>query len=222
MKSFLKNILLILLAVGFIFLLTFFFLKETLFPKDFFSQKNIQQIESLVSEEKDFPKKEFITPDEKLKFVYPSNWVEATDTKNFQEGIPKEAREKYKFKNLFLASRIKNDIFYGLTVTEGFFDLKNTPQEIIDIMKEINDKEGITTEIIEIETKEKEAFFRALYAKKSSPNNIFYSKEKILLVDYDQNNKKAYFISFVFSRENKNEKIEKEINEILESIQLIK
>jgi hypothetical protein len=146
-------------------------------------------------------KKEFISPDGKLKLTYPDDWTE----------MPKESLESFtrglkKAKILFLAQKFKLEkAAFALLIVQEYGNGKNQEEIIAELKKEAKEKGG-EMEVLN----SKENYFEARYKRK---NSTFLSKEKII---FSEN--KFYLVS-IFSLEKDWPEFEKEANEILASIQ---
>ena len=162
--------------------------------------------------------KEFISPDEKLKMKYPSDWIEMKDEKILEQIIPKEEAEKYGLKNLFLAQKFREGKYGQLKVTELTLEEEETIELLIEKMKESNLQQGWEMEIIKSEIKDNEAIFETKYQK---PDRLdTHSKEKIIIPESQEEKKKAFLIVFMcFDKDW--EEFEKEADDIIRSAHLI-
>ncbi len=214
-----KIILILLLALGILFFVITSYLEVKIFGNRSFSfKKELSEIESLIPEEgeSEVQYKKFISPDGKLELEYLSDWIEVKDKESLSEAVPEEAKEKYNLETLFLASKLKKQVFSNLVVSEGFFGPEKDFEQIVNIMEEINQKEGLEMKIIKFEVKDNECIFEAAYTKIGSYRAN--SKEKIILLD-QEDKKKAYMIAFVAHAQDWQD-FEEEVNNILNSTKL--
>ncbi len=183
----------------------------------------ISQIEGLSSEqifksqtEKENTKK-FISPDKKLKIEYSLKWIE-TPSESLERIVPNEQIQKYNLTNLLLAQRFEiSGEFAQLIVDQAFFDIEKSFEQIINEMQKANLEQGWNMEIIESKTGNNQITFEARYEKNKS--HSVYSKEKIIFLEPEESNKKAYLISFV-TLDKDWLKFKQEANKIFDSIQL--
>lgn len=150
--------------------------------------------------------KEFISPDEKLKFQYSSDWTE----------MPKEAWQETintEGKILFFASKFKIEklVFSSLVAQE--LNWEGNIEEFIEKMKKETKEKGGEMKILNQEIKNQEAVLKVRYQKGEKTN--FISKEKIILGEG-----KIYLIS-IFSPERFWPEFDQEADEILNSVQLL-
>lgn len=220
MWKLIKIILILLLALGILFFVIISYLDvKMLGDKTSSFEKDLSKIESLIpEEEKDkIQYKKFITPDGKLELEYLSDWIEIKDKESLSGAVSEEIKEKYNFKTLFLASNLKKQVISNLIVSEGFFGPEKDFEQILDIMKEANQKEGLEMEIIKSEVENNECVFEAVYIKTGSLRAS--SKEKIILLN-QEGEKKAYMIAFVVHAKDWQE-FEEEANNIINSAKLV-
>ena len=153
-------------------------------------------------------KKEFISPDGKLKLEHHSDWMETPkeSLENLNEEPIKEGGV------LFLAQKFKLEktAFAILIVQE--LEKKENIEELIEGFKNATKEKGGEIEIISLNIKENDGYFEAKYKREDS---IFRSKEKIIF-----RGDKFYLIS-IFALEKDWSEFESEANEILGSAQLI-
>lgn len=217
-----KIIFIVLIVFGIFLLISYYLGKQQLGGSYlFFSQKDFSQIESLISQEgkeEEIFSKEFISPDKKLKLQYFSDWIEIRDKEALEEIVPKEAKEKYNLKTLFFAGKLKKQSFSQLIVSEGIFEAEKSFEEIIDIMKESAQKEGWEMEIIKSEIKANQNVFEARYKK--IDRYALHSKEKIILLDQKEEERKVYLIALIVYEKDW-PAFEEEVNNIIDSAQLI-
>jgi hypothetical protein len=155
---------------------------------------------------------EFISPDKKLKLKYPSHWTKMTLdalTKFDQVVVGQKA------KNLLFvqAFKLEKRALAFLTVQELTLGEENSLEKIIEIIEEGMERQEGEVEITNLEIEDGEACFEGKYRGGQSPP--MYSKEKIILGD-----NKAYLIS-LFNFENDWSEFEKEVSEILSSVELL-
>lgn len=156
--------------------------------------------------------KEFISPNKELKLKYPSDWIENKE----EEMKINETIGEYGFKCLFLAQKFTGEknavlIIEELTLkkTEGF-------DEIINKMKKINQKDGWKMQVIKSEMQESEMIFEATYQKEGEEE--FYSKEKILLSQAQNEETRAFLIAVITLYQDRQE-FAQEVDYLIDSIQ---
>lgn len=180
------------------------------------------EIENLSSEQAFKPQiekevKEFISSDKKLIIEYSSKWIETTN-QDVKRVFSEKQIQKYNLSNLFLAQRIEiSGEFAQLIVDQGFFNIQDTFEEIIDEMQKASFEQGWNMEVIESKTENNQITFEARYQKSKSYS--VYSKEKIIFLEPEESDKKAYLISFI-TLDKDWAKFEQEADEIFSSIQL--
>jgi len=155
---------------------------------------DIPDIDSLLpsGRDNDQPYVEYVTPDGNLKLQYPSNWLKIEG-----EGLKSASQireEKYGTQIMFLATSLDMNKFGQLIIEKKGVDTFNGFEEIIEKMKENNEKGGWTMEILNQEIAEKEISFEARYSKEDRLNN--HSKEKVLLLERD-GEKTIYSVAFI-------------------------
>jgi hypothetical protein len=149
-------------------------------------------------------KKEFKSPDGKLKLTYLDDWIE----------MPKESLESLsqglkEGKVLFLAQKFKLEkAAFAFLIVQEYKDGKNQEEIINELKKEAKEKGG-EMEILNL----KEDYFEAKYKRK---NVVFLSKEKVIFGEG-----KIYLVS-IFSSEKDWPEFEEEAKEILNSVQILK
>ncbi len=213
-------ILIILIIFGIAALISYFLAKEQFKGSNLsFTQEDFSQFKSLISEKKEpneLQHKEYITPDKKLRLEYFSDWKEIEDEKFLEEIVSKETAEKYNLRTLFLAGKLRENGISQLIVSEGEFNIGENLEGVINIMEEINQKEGWEMEIIELENKNSEIIFEAMYKK--IEHSELHSKEKMILPD--QKEKKVYIVAFITFDKDWQE-LEEEANNIIDSVKLV-
>jgi len=159
------------------------------------SQSSLSSLKSISSEQfqelysfSDTTYQEFINSDGKLKMKYPSDWLVIEDENLFITMTPKEWEKKYNFKTIFLAQYFKIDKFAQLIIHEGVFDI--SIEEIVEKMKESNQKQGLQMEIVKSDIKDSQGVFEVKYLIASGSN--LYSKETIV-----SSEEKTYLIAFI-------------------------
>jgi len=155
---------------------------------------------------------EFISPDKKLKLKYPSHWTKMTP--NTLAKI-NQVVVNQRVKNLLFVQTFKfeKSTLAFLTVQELTLEEEKNLEEIIETIKEGMEGQEGEVEITNLKIEEGEAYFEGKYKRSQSPPT--YSREKIILGD-----NKAYLIS-LFNLENNWSEFEKEVSEILSSVELL-
>jgi len=153
--------------------------------------------------------KEWISPDGKLKIKYPSYWIEMEEESLKSYLSPSEKGEVLLFAYRF---QLKGFTFTtpSFLVVQNLNFEKNLEKVIEEMEKEAQEREG-EMKIINLKIEENQAEFEAEY--KSKIGEIFYSKEKLILVEEN-----LYSIS-IFSAKKDWTRIEEEANEIFDSIE---
>ena len=226
-----KNILIITGLFGIIFLLSIVStwhirrLQESLsqagFPK--FEELQPEQLQEMLRSIKGekptkVSYKEFISPDGKLKIKYSSDWIEIKDEKILAKTTPKEKIEKYGLETLFLAQKLRKEKIAQLIISELNLDKKKSFENIIEEMKEANHQQGWEMEIIKSEIKDNENVFEAKYRKQDRYDT--HSKEKILLLEPEDEKRKVYLIA-VITLDRDWQEFTEEADEIINSAQLV-
>ncbi len=183
----------------------------------------MSQIEELPSEQifesqtQEENAKKFISSDKKLKIEYSLKWIE-TPSESLQRIIPNEQIQEYNLTNLLLAQRFEiSGEFAQLIIDQAFFNIEKSFEQIINEMQKANLEQGWNMDIIESKTENNQIIFEARYQKSKSYS--LYSKEKIIFLDPEESNKKAYLISFItFDKDWL--KFEQEADKIFDSIQI--
>jgi len=155
---------------------------------------------------------EFISPDGKLKLKYPSQWMKmAPDTlEKLNQALIDEKAENLLFVQGF---KIEKGELIFLMVQELILEEKKGLEEIIENIKERVKKQGGEVEISNLKIEDKIAYFEGKFEGENPPP--LYSKEKIVFLE-----NKAYLIS-LFNLKNDWSEFEKEISEILNSVELL-
>ncbi len=173
--------------------------------------------EQILKSQKEKEVREFISPDKKLKIEYSLKWIE-TPSESLEKIIPNEQIQKYNLTSLLLAQRFEiSGEFAQLIVEQAFFNVQKSFEQIIDEMQKANLEQGWSMEIIDSKTENNQITFEARYQKSKSYS--VYSKEKIIFLEPEESNKKAYLISFI-TLDKDWLKFKEEANEIFNSIQL--
>lgn len=155
---------------------------------------------------------EFISPDGKLKLKYPSQWIKMTpDT---LEKINQALANKKSENLLFVQGvRIETGDFVFLMVQKLILEEEKNLEEIIETIKEGVEEQGGKVEISNLKIKDDTAYFEGKFERENSPP--LYLKEKIVFLE-----DKAYSVG-LFNLKNDWSGFEKEVSEILNSIQII-
>ncbi|KPJ57552.1 hypothetical protein AMJ49_00305 [Parcubacteria bacterium DG_74_2] len=161
--------------------------------------------------------KEFVSPDGKLKIKYPSNWFRL-EVESFQKTVPEEWVKNYQMKILFLTQKLETERSAQLIISQMIVDAQMEIEKLVEEIKKVIEKQGWEMEIMEFKTGEKECLFEAKYKKQNSPT--LHSKEKILLLNPGDNQRKIFLVEFIASEKDW-EYLENEGKEILNTIQLI-
>jgi hypothetical protein len=174
---------------------------------------DLESIENLPSIlRKDTPgNKEFVNFDRKLRLAYPSSYITVEDETILKALTHQEWVEKYNLQTLFSAQKFKEDEFSQIIIHKGTFGL--SIEEIIEENRAIEESQGWSIEIIDIEIKENEGILKTKYTNSST--SFLYVKEKIL-----QLGKETYLISIFYLPKDVSS-LEQEINEIIDSFQFI-
>jgi len=155
---------------------------------------------------------EFISPDGKLKLKYPSQWMKMTpDTlEKINQALVNEKAE-----NLLFVQGIKIETggFVFLMIQKLTLEEEKTLEEIIETIKEGVEEQGGKVEISNLKIEDKIAYFEGKFEGENPPP--LYLKEKIVFLE-----NKAYLIS-LFNLKNDWSEFEKEVDEILNSVQIV-
>jgi len=232
MKRSLKIILIIIVALIAVLLIGNYYLERLLRTTLRTDSKNINlfveppdlsKIENSLSPEQSVTStieyKHFTSPDNKLTLRYPNDWIEIKNKEKLKGVAPQELTEKYNLKVLLLAQKPKMGTLIQLVVNEGFFQKNTNFQDVIEIMKESNQKDGWEMEVTDLEIKEMEAIFEARYSKQSLLP--LFSEEKLILFPQENGKEKMYLVA-VISFEKDREKFIKEMKEIINSTHFVK
>lgn len=240
MAGFKKTFLIIFIVIGTLFLITLIFnyfisaqfrkISETSpyrpapqfqFPENYLAPEKLTNPQDLLKYLEEFikkrrvEKKDFISPDGKLKLEYTSEWIEI-DQKDFEKFFPESIEKKYNLKTLFAAQKFGLGKVSLLFVKEMLTEKTKTFDEIIDEMEKSNKELGWKMEVFEKEEREKEFVFEARYENKY----INHSKEKMLTLPPEGEKKTVFLIAYLtFERDW--EDLKKEADEIINSAQLI-
>jgi len=161
--------------------------------------------------------KEFVSPDEELKLKYSTAWMDVNE-EILATTIPNKAKEDYNFERLLFASKFSKETVSNLIVSQAFFDEDKEIEEIIEIIKELNEEDGLEMRIIEEEMKDNRYSFEATYKK---DNSVMNTKEEMILMEPKEGKRKIFFVSFVVYNESW-ENYKEEAEDIFHSIQIIK
>jgi len=131
---------------------------------------------------------------------------------------PKEKIEKYGLETLFLAQKLRKEKIAQLIISELNLDKKKSFENIIEEMKEANHQQGWEMEIIKPEIKDNENVFEAKYRKQDRYDT--HSKEKILLLEPENEKRKVYLIA-VITLDRDWQEFTEEADEIINSAQLV-
>jgi hypothetical protein len=203
MKNLIKYILILsFILIGLIFLLPRGFkylgeqqLKKLGVPLENLPPVKLEEIKPEMFKEETGNYKEFISPDGKLKMKYSSSWIEAK-SEVLEKITPEEYKREYELETLFSAQKFKVDGgFAQLVISKGVFGAETSFEEIIEDMKEGNQKKGWSMEILKSEKKGNEITFEAIY-KKAERYDV-RSKEKIIFLEPKEGKKETYFIAFL-------------------------
>jgi len=159
----------------------------------------------------------FITADQKLKVEYPLDWIKVQPEK-LGEIIPKKYRQQYQIQLPLLAFKLTQEgKFAQLLIMELEIEKGKGFQEVVDILKKINQAKGWETTITsKIQKESRMVFFTSKYKK---GEDECYGKEKMIFFPLEDT-QKVYIISVLAWRENW-EEIEKEAETILNSVRIL-
>ena len=155
---------------------------------------------------------EFISPNGKLKLKYPSHWIKMTpDTlEKINQALVNERTENLLFVQ---GVKIETGDFVFLMVQKLTLEEEKTLEEIIETIKEGVEEQGGKVEISNLKIEGKIAYLEGKFEGENPPP--LYLKEKIVFLE-----DKAYLIG-LFNLKNSWSGLEKEVSEILSSIQII-
>jgi len=189
---------------------------EQQIPQDILSQLKPSLPEKTKAQSSEPDYKEFISPDQKLRMRYSTDWIKMP-SQDLKLAFPQKQKEAYNPEIIFAAQRISTKGFTQLAIYRLYFVDQNI-EEIIEEMKQANLQQGWTMKILDAAIQEKEAVFEAIY--QNSNGNSFRSKEKILLLQEKDQKTKFYLIAFI-AFEKEWAAFEKEAGDIIGSAQLI-
>jgi hypothetical protein len=182
-----------------------------------FGIEELPSLEPISLEKEEKVSKEFITPDNKLKLVYSSDWIEM-ESKNLGEAFLGERVEKYNSELLFFTIKGQIKSFGQLMVEEMVVEPEKEFEEIINEMKESNLQQGWEMEIINSETNKNEITFEAKYQK---PDRLdVHSKERLVFLEPKEKQRKVYSVAFI-ALDKDWEEFSQEADSIFNSIQLL-
>ena len=153
---------------------------------------------------------EFISPDGKMKLKYPSHWIKMTpDTlRKINQALVSERAESLLFVQ---GIKIETGGFIFLIVQKLILEEEKTLEEIIETIEEEAVEQGSEIKISNLKIEDKVAYFEGKFEE----DPPFYLKEKIVSLE-----NKAYLIS-LFNFKNDWSEFEKELDEILGSVQVV-
>ncbi len=184
--------------------------------EDITSPAAIERLENLEKNSSQVQEKiEFISPENKLSFRYSSDWKEIADKEILQKLSLEDEENDYYFEVIFFAQKLQpNQI---LIANKSLLNVEK-PQDVIDIMIELNSKDSSEMKVINRKKEGSEIIIEAEY--KDRNNNIFHSIEKILVREAEEEEREVFIVAIVVPKENWNGPTE-EINKIIESAKLI-
>lgn len=208
--KFLKTFIII-LVIGATGIILFSFYIKSLFKESFSFFSKVPQQEISPS-----PKKEYQI--ENIRFFLSEGWVKAEKEEIENLFSLGKEEKKYNPKLLFLAYKIKEKDIIQFFIEKGELKENSSLEKIIDIIKETNKKREWNLEIISEKTdpENKILEFEAICEKEG--HFPLFIKERIML--FEKEGEEFYLIGFVTLKEKK-EKFLEEIEEILNSIQII-
>jgi hypothetical protein len=167
-------------------------------------------IEDIIPQEDKTPV-EFVSPDNKLKFTYSSDWIETESglLEKFNEKVAEQAS-----KTLFLAQKlnVREGVFVFLIVQEFSLTEQESAQSIVEDIEEEASRRKETMTILESDIREKEAF---LESKHEQEGSALHSVRKLMISE-----KTAYLVTIV-SQEESWSLFQEEANDILDSVSLV-
>lgn len=207
-----KTLFLSIIAIAILSLITFWYFKRASrsFSQLELPKFELPEFETFLSQEtKEYT--EFITPDGKLKLNYPSHWMKMAPEvlEKLNQAITTE-----KARNLLFTqgTKLEKGAIIFLMVQELFLEEEKSLEGLIEASKE-GVKGGREVEISNLKIEGEIAYFEGDYKEEGSPP--VYSKEKLILGD-----NKAYSV-IILNLTNNWSEFEEEVNEILNSIQLV-
>ncbi|MHA1795611.1 MAG: hypothetical protein ACTSUK_05830 [Promethearchaeota archaeon] len=199
---------------------TFFQLKNlsTTIKQNPISVENLPIPKPKISIENQIKYTQYISPDGKLKIKYPQDWA----TFNQQQikrllPIPNEYQKKYQLKHIFMAGGLAFDDVAELLITEGSFDPEINFDNLIDLMKKINQDLGTEINISNKSCEDNVCTFDTEISR--TGRSTIYSKEKILFLK-NKEKQKVFFICVSFSEPNSKTSLNI-ANTILNSVNLV-
>lgn len=153
-------------------------------------------------------KKEFVSQDKKLKFVYSSDWLALENLEAFNQELLKEGAEILLFAQKF---DLEKSFFAFLIAQKMNLAEEKAIPEIIELFQEKTKEKGLEMEIVKMATTDSQASIDLQYKK--NEEIIFLAKEKIII-----DGTSVYLID-VASPEKDWTALEKEAEEIIGSIQ---
>jgi len=150
-------------------------LKEgTTFELESLGLEGLKEIPSAATESKT---QMFISPDGKLQIEYPADFMVVGEGGALMGLTPEPWADKYNLETLFFTAKMQGEGLTQLIVYRGNFNI--TIPEIVSEMKNLNEEQGLQTEIISSDFQEKRGVFEARY--KTPQGYIIHSREKILV-----------------------------------------
>lgn len=179
---------------------------------NFGTLSEFQKISSLKGEEptEENQYQKFISSDSKFEIQYPVQWPAIQDENLLQAMVPQDWADEYDLKTLFWAQNFREG-FGQLIIYQGTFDIPI--EEIFEKMKESNQNNGWTIEVVKLETDEKKGIFEGEYKNQSGAS--LHSKEKILL-----EGKEGYWVS-LFALEKDWQQFSQEVDSIINSAKIL-
>jgi len=184
--------------------------------ENFTNLENINKILESFREKEGVTKKEFITPDKKLKIEYTSEWIEISPEKA-KVFFSEEILKKYNAKILFFAEKFSLGKIAILCIQEILMKQDVGIDEIIEEMRKNNQEQGRTMEILEMEKKDNEAIFEGRYKNKYET----HTKERVFLLEPENSHRKIFLIVYM-TLEKDWKGLQNEAAKIINSARLIK
>lgn len=189
--------------------------KILLNPEEISKPENLQKVLEQFLKLREVTKKEFISPDGKLKVEYTSEWIEIKP-EDFEKFVSRdELKEKYHLKTLFSGEKFGFGNISILIVQEILVPKGKFLREILAEMEESNRKAGIKMEILNLKEGQMEIIFEGKYENKYSTHSL----EKMILLEGKENNK--IFLIAYLSLERDWGKLKEEGGKIISSAQLL-